>query len=172
MNVAEHSDYPIGIINIIREGEMGIGIGYNEIGTTSVNFRSGGRVLYGILGLGYNHRAPGKEAWAVVGGYGAHINILPWLRINNEITAENIGIFSNDSDTFKAGYALLPAFRPVRNIEIFGGPSINYMYSAEESMFGVFPKNSLWKERSTTKKGDPKLQQAFVGWQAGVQFIW
>ncbi len=171
LNIAEESDYPVGLVNIIKEGEMGVAVGYNEIGTSSLTFRSGGRVLYGILGFGYNHRAPRREAAAIVGGYGAHINILPWLRINNEITSENIGVFSGDSDTFKTGYALMPAFRPVRNIEIFGGPSINFMQSTEEKMFDLFPDNNIKRRTITTKNGTPKLQQVFVGWQAGVQFI-
>ncbi len=170
-NVAEESDYPIGIVNIIKEGEMGVAIGYNEIGTTSLTFRSGGRVLYGILGLGYNHRAPKKESASIIGGYGAHIDILPWLRINNELTMEDIGIFSDGNDTFKAGYALLPAFRPVPCIEIFGGPSINFMQSAEETMFDLFPDNYIKRRTITRRNGGKKLQQAFVGWQAGVQFI-
>ena len=170
-NVAEESDYPIGIVNIIKRGEMGVAVGYNEIGTTSLTFRSGGRVLYGILGFGYNHRAPKGETATIVGGYGAHINIMPWFRINNEITTENIGIFSEDSDTFKSGYALLPAFRPVPCVEIFGGPSINFMQSTEEKMFDLFPDNYIKRRTITTKNGTPKMQQVFVGWQAGVQFI-
>jgi hypothetical protein len=173
VNVAEESDYPIGLVNIIKEGEMGIAVAYNEIGTASLTFRSGGRVMYGILGFGYNHRIERrKEVFSIVGGWGAHINILPWLRINNEITMEQNGLFSGKSNTFKAGYALLPAFRPVPHIEIFGGPSINYMYSSDEGKFGLFPNGSLWKKESTTRNtGNLKLQHAFVGWQAGVQFL-
>ncbi len=170
-NVARRSDYPIGIVNVIKEGEMGVAVGYNEIGTTSLTLRSGGRVLYGIIGLGYNHRAPRKEAASIMGGYGAHINIVPWLRINNELTVESIGIFSNHSDTFKAGYALLPAFRPVRQIEIFGGPSINFMQSNVESMFDIFPDNYIRRREIVRRDGTPKMQQLFVGWQAGAQFI-
>ncbi len=166
VNVAEESDCPIGIVNIIKEGEMGIALGYNEIGTTSLTFRSGGRVMYGILGLGYNHRALGEGAASIVGGYGAHINILPWLRINNELTAENLGIFSDENDTFKTGYALLPAFRFGR-FEIYGGPSINFMQSCDSAMGGLFPKNTLWDK--SYRSG--RVQSVFVGWQVGVQFI-
>ena len=171
VNIAEKSDYPFGIVNIVKEGEMGVAVGYNEIGTTSLTFRSGGRVLYGIIGLGYNHRAVSKREFSIVGGYGAHINIQPWLRINNEVTAETLGAFGKGSTTFKAGYALLPAFRPVRWIEIFGGPNISYMFSADEDLFGVFPKNSFWEKERTRRNGERRLQKAFVGWQAGVQFI-
>ncbi len=201
VNVAEKSDYPIGLVNVIKEGEMGVGVSYNEIGTVSVLFRSGGRVTYGILGLGYNTKAPrGKEAWSVTGGYGAHINIAPWFRINNEITVESLGdMFSDDADvivsldrdshsdrgrdgrdgrddwdddqyTFKAGYALLPAFRLGDHFEVFGGPSINYMQSTNEGMFDLFPGNSLWKEDKPWR-GTRERQQLFIGWQVGAQVL-
>lgn len=169
VNVAEKSDYPIGLINIIKEGEMGIGVGYNELGTMSVNFRSGGRVLYGILGVGYNHKVKdSKDALSFVGGYGAHINILPWLRINNELTTESMDCFNNEhSNTFKTGYALLPAFR-VGSFEIFGGPGLNYIQSKDPEMIrDFFQKNPLWEERHASGR----VQQLYIGWQAGAQFI-
>jgi hypothetical protein len=40
-NVAGHNDYPVGIVNIIKDGEMVVGTGYNEIGSATVNFSSG-----------------------------------------------------------------------------------------------------------------------------------
>ena len=173
LNIAESSDYPVGIVNIIREGEMGIAIGYNEIGTTSLTFRSGGRVLYGILGVGYNHKVEGEnDGISIMGGYGAHINILPWLRINNELTMESIDGFNNEhGNTFKASYALLPAFR-LHHFELFGGPSVNFMQTKDPGMFDLFPRNQFWKETHTPAGGQPdKLMQAFIGWQVGVQYI-
>ena len=166
VNVADHSDYPIGLVNIIKDGEMGIAVGYNEIGTASLTFRSGGRVLYGILGVGYNHKVENnKEAFGVTAGYGAHINILPWLRINNELTVESVVIDFKKS-AFKAGYALLPAFRLGR-FELFGGPSINFMQTDEPGMRKLFPSQSLWKK----ERASGRLQQVFIGWQVGLQVL-
>jgi hypothetical protein len=42
VNIARSNDYPVGLVNIIKEGEMAIGSGYNETGTASLNFRSDG----------------------------------------------------------------------------------------------------------------------------------
>ncbi|MDR2894457.1 MAG: hypothetical protein LBU97_03230 [Alistipes sp.] len=181
VNVARHADYAIGLVNISRDGEMGIGLGYNEIGTASVNFRSGGRVLYGIVGVGYNHRASDREiegggGWSgranvvsFTGGMGAHINLAPWLRINNELTFENLNRLDKwdyDNNAFKAGFALMPAIRPVHWFEIFGGPSINFMQSRDRSMIELLPQNPLWEN---VHRG--RTRQLFIGWQAGVQFI-
>lgn len=166
VNIAEHSDYPVGLVNIIKDGEMGVAAGYNEIGTVSLTFRSGGRVLYGIVGAGFNHEA---EKASLIGGLGAHINIVPKFRINNELTTESIDSFGNDDfdGTFKATYALLPAWRLAKHAEIFAGPSLNFMQTKDPAMLGLFPKHPL-KERMLASG---KLQSAFVGWQAGVQFI-
>ena len=164
VNIANKSDYPIGLLNIIKEGEMGIAATYNEIGTAGVTFRSGGRVTYGILGLGYNTEGKGDQL-AVMGGFGAHINIAPWFRINNELTAESIGDFS-DNNTSKVGYALMPAFRIGKHIELFGGPSINYMQTDDAENRKLFPSSSLWKKDRPTK-----LEQLYIGYQVGVQCI-
>jgi hypothetical protein len=43
INIADSSDYSIGIINIIRQGEKGIGVSVDETKTAMVSFRSGGR---------------------------------------------------------------------------------------------------------------------------------
>lgn len=164
LNIADHSDYPIGLINIIKDGEMSIAATYNEIGTAGITFRSGGKVTYGILGVGYNHKTKG-DAFAVLGGFGGHININSWFRINNELAGETFGDFS-DEITFKAGYALMPAFRIGQHVELFGGPSINYMQTDDADNHKLFPRNSLW-----TKEGSSKLQQIYIGYQVGVQYI-
>jgi hypothetical protein len=175
LNIAESSDYPIGLINIIRDGEMAIGAGYNEIGTASVNFRSGGRVLYGILGLGFNHRVvETKDALSLIGGVGAHIDTgLGWLRINNEITMETIDIIEKQENTFKAGFAVLPTFRVANRFELFAGPSINYMFSNDAGMHNLFMNNPLWDKQRTPSATSTthRLQQLFVGWQVGMQFV-
>ncbi len=165
VNVAEHSDCPIGLINIIKDGDMAVGVSYDELGTISLNFRSGGRVTYGILGVGYNHKVGrAEDAVAVLAGYGAHINVLPWLRINNEATIQQIDTIGKNNNTFKTGYSLLPTFRFFRHLEIFGGPSINYMQTGKESMYAIFRKNPIWERTNGMKK-----QQIYVGWQVGIQ---
>lgn len=164
VNIAENSNYPIGIINLIKKGEKSISVAYYETGSTVATFRSGGKYTYGIIGLGHNHKTEGGS-FVTVGGLGAHINCTSWLRINNEITSENISNFSKET-TFKSSYALLPAFRIGKHVELFGGPSINYMQSNNLSNIGMFPKNSLWKDY-----GDSKLQQIYIGYQFGVQYV-
>ena len=56
LNIARNSDVPIGLINIIKNGEMGMAVTYDGIGNAVASFRSGGKYTYGILGIGYNHK--------------------------------------------------------------------------------------------------------------------
>ncbi len=174
VNIAESNDYPIGIVNIIKKGEMGVAAGYDELGTASLTFRSGGRVTYGILGVGYNFNTDKKrDATSIVGGLGAHINITPAFRLNNELSMTSFSAFTGGCDedgndnihTYKAGYSLLPAYR-TGHFEIFAGPSINYIQTNNPDMYSLLPENTLWD-----KTKGAKVQQLYIGWQVGVQFI-
>ena len=164
VNIAESCDYPIALLNIIRDGEYALGISSNETGTTLLTFRSGGRITYGILGVGYNYKTEGS-GFTTEGGFGIHLPITRWLRINNEIKG---GVCSNFSDdpTFYTNYALLPAFRLNPHVEIFAGPSLNYLQSDDIANTKIFPNHSLWK-----KYGASRLQQIYIGFQAGAHYI-
>ncbi len=168
VNIAENSDVPIGLINIIKNGEMGIAVTYDGIGNTVASFRSGGKYTYGILGVGYNHKMK-KNGWVTEAGFGAHIPVAKWFRVNNEIKATAIGCntdYESNKAVFNAGYSLLPAFRIGRHVELFGGASINYMETKNRSAENLFPSHSIWKGNNSTK-----LQQVYIGYQVGVQFI-
>lgn len=73
---------------------MGVAVTYDALGSTVATFRSGGRYTYGIIGIGYNHKTENNSLVAE-GGFGAHIPVTSWFRINNELKASTIG---NDSD--------------------------------------------------------------------------
>ena len=74
VNIADKSDCPIGLINIIKNGEMGVAVTYDALGSTVATFRSGGRYTYGIIGVGYNHKTENNSLVAE-GGFGAHIPV-------------------------------------------------------------------------------------------------
>jgi hypothetical protein len=166
VNIAEDSDCPVGLINLIKNGEKGVAVTYNETGSTVVSFRSGGKITYGIVGAGYNHKANGNSL-VLEGGMGVHINLTSRFGINQEITGEMIGISSKGKNmTWKSGYSLLPTFRITPHFEIFGGLGIHYLQTQNMSNAELFPSHSLWK-----KYGASKLQQVYVGYQIGVQYV-
>lgn len=164
INIAEDSDCPIGLINIIRNGEMGIALTYDAIGNMVVSFRSGGKYTYGIIGIGYNHKTTGS-ALMTEAGFGAHIPVVSWFRINNEIKASSIGCDS-ETPVFNGGYSLIPAFKIGNHCELFAGASINYMETRNINNDKIFSNHSLWERNSATR-----LQQVYIGYQVGVQYL-
>lgn len=124
INIADSSDYPIGIVNIIRNGEKSIGISTDETLSTMLSFRSGGKKLYGILGIGYNFRND-REVYAMEAGLGAHFFPSAAFRLNTEILAGSIDSFRS-GDYFKSSIKILPAIR-IGNVELFAGPSLNFI---------------------------------------------
>lgn len=83
INIAESSDYPVGVINIIKDGEQSISISTDETFTTMASFRSGGRVLYSVLGVGYNFNNDHYK-YAAAGGIGANIASRKYFRLRSE----------------------------------------------------------------------------------------
>lgn len=165
LNIAESNDYPVGLINIIRnDGEMGVGITYDEIGSTVAAFRSGGRILYGILGIGYNHKARNAK-YVTEGGFGAHIPVSSRFRINSELRSQFLTDFSDDQITHST-FAIMPAFKIAPHCELFAGPSLNFMYTESIDDTKIFPSHKLWRSFS-----DKSLKQLYLGFSAGVQYL-
>lgn len=164
VNVAEESDFPIGLINIIEKGEKGIALTYDMLGNAVVSFRSGGKYTYGILGVGYNHKANGNEI-TTEAGYGIHIPVCKWFELNNEFKATTIGA-SSSLPALNVGYLFAPSFRLGKHYNLFGGVSLNYMTAQGKDHIGLFPENRLWIGHT-----EKRLQQIYIGYQAGLQFI-
>jgi hypothetical protein len=165
INIAEESDFPIGLINLIKNGEKGIAVTYDVLGNTIVSFRSGGKYTYGILGVGCNHKTGENDKMATEAGYGAHIPVCKWFQVNNEIKATTIGSTS-DNSSINVGYLLAPSFRIKTHYNLFGGVSLNYFTSKSVDAETLLPGHDLWK-----KKSNDRLQQIYIGYQVGIQYI-
>lgn len=163
LNIAEESDFPVGLINIIRSGEKGIAVTYDILGNTMVTFRSGGKYMYGILGLGFNHKADTENKTVAEGGYGIHIPINKWFRIDNEIKVSSL---TGDKPTMNAGYLIAPSFTLWNHLNIFGGPSINYFNSKADASEPMVPGNCLW-----SKVDGGHRQHLYIGYQVGLQYL-
>ena len=146
INIADSSDYPIGIVNLIRHGEKAIGVSTDETLTTLVSFRSGGRKLYGIAGLGYNNKGPLRlAAWEA--GIGAHWKLAESFRLNTELVTVGLTDFEH-GDYLKSSFRLLPALRLQRHLEIFAGPSFNHVRS-NKGVGEDLVSHYLWSDKGT-----------------------
>jgi len=144
VNIAEQSDYPVGLVNIVKNGEKQLGLSADETGSLLVSLRSGGRTLYGILGAGYNFK-DASARYVLEGGIGAHLPIKPYFRINMEIATAVLSDLQYDA-YMKTTTRLLAALRIGRHIELFAGPSFNYL-GYERGQTDI-RSQYLWKERS------------------------
>lgn len=165
INVADSSDYPIGILNIIKNGEKSLGISTDETLTTLLSFRSGGKVLYGIIGIGYNFKNT-DEVYAFEAGLGAHLFKSSSFRLNAELTGTGLESFKA-GEYFKTSVKLMPAFKLSPKIEIFGGPSFNYLNT------NTFEGRSLNKSyiSSWENKWGNNFQALYIGYGGGIQYI-
>ncbi|WP_339900871.1 hypothetical protein [uncultured Cyclobacterium sp.] len=161
INIAKSSDYPIGLINLIENGRKSLAVGIDETGIGQITFRSGGRKLYGIVGLGM--RELSERMYGLDLGFGLHVLdkkklLMDFEFVNRQIT--DFSEFSNNTSFFR----LIPAYKLGDRLSIMGGPSIG---------FTVFDKN--WEYPSpgyvlagrTTKNGRYALH---AGFYAGVAY--
>ena len=163
LNVAEESNFPIGLINIIKEGDKGVALTYDMLGNSMMSFRSGGKYTYGILGVGYNTQI--EERLVVEAGYGLQIPICRWLNINNEFKATTMG-YNSGYMRSNFSYLLAPSLTLWRHCNLFAGPSINYFMSDRASAATLLPNAGLWR-----KEGDRGIGQLYLGYQVGVQYV-
>lgn len=161
INIADSCDYPIGIINIIRHGEKALGVMVEETGTTFVTFRSGGKYLYGIYGIGYNG-SNYRTIFASQAGLGAHLPLSKTIRLNAEATTTSLTNFNGSYD-MQSGLKFFPSVR-IWNLELFAGPSFNHAVS--ETYTGTpFHHTTIWSYR-----GYYYTHELYVGLYGGIQF--
>ena len=163
LNVAEESDFPIGLINIIKQGDKGVALTYDILGNAVMSFRSGGKYTYGILGVGCNAQI--EERLVVEAGYGLQIPICRWLDVNNEFKATTMG-YNSGYTRSNFSYLLAPSLTLWRHCNLFAGASINYFMSDRASAATLLPNAGLWR-----KEGDRGIGQLYLGYQVGVQYV-
>lgn len=163
MNVADSSDYPLGIINIVKNGEKGISATFDDSETGMLSFRSGGKVLYGIIGLGYNFRNV-DEVYAFEAGLGAHFLRYHPFRLNIEAVASTLESFE-EGEFFKASIRAMPAIKISPWLEIFAGPSFNYLHT--NTLEGMTHKDKY--AHQWHNKWGADFQAIYIGYLAGVQ---
>lgn len=161
INIAGESNYPIGLVNIVRNGEKQIGVSVDETSSTLVSFRSGGKVLYGILGVGYNFKDENAR-YVAEGGLGAHIAISKPFRINLE--AVTMAMSDLQYDVYmKSALRVLAAYKIANRLEFFAGPTFNHL-SYERGQADIRDDHYLWRNR-----GKNHVNGLYFGAIAGVQ---
>ena len=165
INVADSSDHPIGIINIIKNGEKSIGFSVDENQTSLLTFRSGGKVLYGILGAGYNFENE-DHVYAMEAGLGAHFFRTKVFRLNTEASFQMLENFEA-GDYFKSSLKLMPSVRLAKKLELYGGPSFSYI-NTNTTEGKAMISDYIWEHQNRWGKD---FHATYIGYQAGINFI-
>jgi hypothetical protein len=161
INIADSSDFPIGIINIIKTGEQTLGVSVDDNLTTLLAFRSGGKKMYGIIGLGQNLKNT-KDIYSIQFGLGAHLISTNSFRLNTEATTVMLENFKKGSFT-KYSLALLPAVKLSPRFEIFGGPALN-LINTDTAEGKDLVNHYVWTHTSNHNH----LSGVYVGYTAGI----
>ena len=163
VNVAEESNFPIGLINIIKQGHKGVALTHDMLGNTLLAFRSGGKYTYGILGVGYNPHISDK--FVAEAGYGLRIPLCHWMAINNEFKATAMG-FNADNAPCNFSYLLAPSVTLWEHCNLFVGPSVNFLMSGANEADTLPLGKRLW-----SNEHDTAVQHLYIGYQVGIQYV-
>ncbi|SDS15259.1 hypothetical protein SAMN05216490_0633 [Mucilaginibacter mallensis] len=166
INIADSSDYPIGIINFIKNGGKSIALSSDENLYAHIDFRSGGKVLYSLLGIGYRFGSD-KDKYLLDVGLGAHI-------VNNKrffLDAEYVNSSSLNTNPKKDVYhtnslKVLPGYKISKHLGLFAGPSINLtslQAGDADKVHGWVIENSINNNHINTTS---------IGITSGLQFMW
>ncbi len=168
INIADSSDCPIGIINLIKKGKKTFNLQTNQFNDVNLSFKSGGRKMFGIIGIGYNPFFT-EFAYSFHAGIGYTATITNRLTTNIEIISMNY--FSQrelENEIYHfgacAGINLLLDYRFFNHFGITVGPSINYIYTENEARYNQTPY-SIYNSNII-----PGFQKIFLGFTAGVYY--
>jgi len=168
LNIAETSDAPVGLLNIITRGRPKLALWTNETSVANLAFTLGGEHVYSALSLGFNPRgAPGRPYFSYGLGVGVRATFDRWY-------GELEGSFEDlhplpgngvlwESGTFSTGLRLNVGFQLLERVAVFAGPQLHAVVSV---LSGRTPASlTPW---GFDVSGAVRLVPGFV---AGVQFL-
>lgn len=162
LNIADSGDYTIGLINLVKNGSRYISFSVDESSIALASFRSGGRVLYGIVGLGYNLNT-GKNLYASEAGIGAHLLNKGAFSLQAEVVS--VGMFNfKGGEYYKYALRVLPAYALSRRFSIWGGPSFGYIHTDMQEAADLIG-HPAWEKVRT----NGFISQLAFGYLGGIQ---
>ncbi|WP_257666244.1 hypothetical protein [Parapedobacter tibetensis] len=164
VNMADSSDYPIGLINLIKQGSKGLSVAMDESSMAQVAFRSGGRVLYGLIGAGY-YLNGNPMKYAIETGIGVHILRRGPFNLDAEMVNRASTDFKKHSEP-RLSFRLLSQVYLGRHLGIIAGPTVNYTYPDKgATVSSVIPG---WKWYHNTETG----KALYMGIYSGLLYRW
>jgi hypothetical protein len=164
VNIADSSDYTIGLINLIKNGQKSLALTYDETKFMHLDFRSGGRALYGLLGTGLN-TANGPYKYALDLGMGAYIIKYQKFAIDGEFVVQTTtDLMKNTYQTY--GIKALPAYRLTRHFNLFAAPAFNFSSGSIDKQI----QSSGWMIHQEVNDKTMNIFSVNIGF--GLQYSW
>ncbi|NML20371.1 hypothetical protein HHL16_05775 [Pseudoflavitalea sp. G-6-1-2] len=165
INIADSNANPVGIINIVKGGEMGIRVSVDELGTPMLSFTSGGKNLYGALGVGFNSKTK-NTMYALEGVIGMHFDVSEFFRLHGEVVTTVLDDFKK-GDFHRNSIRFFPAFRIGNQLEVFAGPSINFVsYDIASGKGDALVEHVFWSE----KRNNGRFHGMYIGATGGISW--
>jgi hypothetical protein len=168
---------PIGLVNVIRKGYIGLEIWGNELMSYNLSLKTGGERVYSVLSLGGNPHA-GDPFWSVGWGAGFHFQhsqrfytdidmMTHWLHVNRWWAAETGHFTFVNQLRLVCGYALHP------KMALFLGPVLQTLVSDQENLQGGNGLGSVLAPDFRTFRGEfgPLNWAWWPGLAGGIRFF-
>jgi hypothetical protein len=164
INVADSSDYQIGILNINKNGGKSIAVSTDENLYTHLDFRSGGNVLYSLLGVGYAF-SPNRDRYLLDVGLGVHIANNKRFFLNGEYVYTLSTDLKKDLN-YISSIKVLPGFKLNKHFGLFAGPFINFTSQQLDDQSKIHG----WVIK--TYGSNNNVNTASIGITGGLAFMW
>jgi hypothetical protein len=161
INIADSSDYTLGVLNLVKNGDKSIAISADNASTLHLEFRSGGHTLYGLVGYEYNNinSVSGLDL-----GFGVHTLRIKRFGLDLEYTSQNGISFTSAQGNIHA-LKTLPTYTFHRHFRLFAGPTLNLARSPEDNQL----KTSGWVINQHFDSGNKIVWS--TGFNYGLQFL-
>jgi hypothetical protein len=164
VNYADVSDYPVGVVSVVRHGRTSADGWVTESGIAMAGLRHGGRVIHNVYGVGVHAASP--ATWSFALGLGVRAELASKLHVDFETIAywlQRGRPFVDDAQIASVGasfgYALTPVFG------IFAAPTFNVLVTPDKELSNVGP---LWGS-ALLHEGTTVTVRAWPGAALGVR---
>ncbi len=129
VNVADESDAPIGLVNIIAKGRHHVDVWGSETGLVMAGGQLGGKYTHAILGVGMRP-GPDGARFAFGGGIGFHADLGESVGLDFDLLHHDLSAFVAQPKLVQLSQArLLFDFALMRGLRLFAGPTFNVLVS-------------------------------------------
>ena len=141
INIADESDAPIGVVNIIKRGRHHVDVWGSESGLFMAGGQLGGKYTHAILAVGVRP-GPDGARFAFGGGIGFHADASERLGIDVDFIHHDLSAFQSSRSVQMSQVRVLFDLELVSRVRLFAGPTFNVLESNDPTDTNTSPYGS------------------------------